>query len=89
MLCSYFLSMEKLCTSIGINIFFPVFDMHVFLIPIPNNETISLENNNFAMAGLEPAILDFGRPMPYPFGHMAFMDSGELGFNIISKTMVK
>ena len=27
----------------------------------------------FAMAGLEPAILDFGRPMPYPFGHMALM----------------
>ena len=32
------------------------------------------------MTGLEPAILDFGRPMPYPFGHMAFMDTGELEF---------
>ena len=35
------------------------------------------------MTGLEPAILDFGRPMPYPFGHMAIMDTGELGFNLV------
>ena len=71
------------------NTFFSSIIWYAWFLNITNYETISLESNNFAMAGLEPAILDFGRPMPYPFGHMAFMDTGELGFDLISKTMVK
>lgn len=33
-------------------------------------DTKLLENNNLAMTGLEPAILDFGKPMPFPFGQI-------------------
>ena len=33
-------------------------------------DTKLLENNNLAMTGIEPEILDFGKPMPFPFGHI-------------------
>ena len=33
-------------------------------------DTKLLENNNLAMTGIEPEILDFGKPMPFPFGQI-------------------